>query len=1514
MHLLSDSRFAHHLWIRLAIPSLAAWLWCFCATVPTDGQPPATAEETTPGNDSGLLSSSPKKKGAEDSETGTTLGNQEGRSPLRFRRWFAPIEKIEDWPWGDSRYRPVLREQFETWIASTPSQAWSHLPSEVVVESIQLDATYKEQQFLEGKGRMRIELRSDQPAILFLEPLSMAIDRLRWSNGEEADAGMFRRGDFGVLCPSNGTLLFDWTLNRQEFGDENVSRFSLQMPPSPLIHLNLTLPATIEPTLSEGLILQPENTQKGKRWPISLGGHHQTVLRLKKNPSRASTPLPAIGMRQSITYDLSVQGVEVKSRFHFDKLQPSLFDEVLIELDRALHPISVEYGQTSLQWSIVPSSSDEETVRMLVSIPETESTSVKELQVTAFCALTTDQLWSLPRIRLANENVFWQQTKATLVLSSPLVLRSLKPVLAGQVPSNVIPGGHKNQTYELFYHVPDGRVEVEVGNFLPDLTCATGNDVQLRSNEIASRLVADFSVAEGKRHLIEGVIHAEWTIDSIESVPPGNLAEIYWEPRQNEDGKSHKLSILMKEPVTPENPCRLLVSARRLYPDDYKKLQLTDFSPLHFPEVLSGDHLYSLEATPPLRLETSENGNEPPLEKLSPNDPVVQQRFLESTSLHGLILQDTIANVRKHFHLKIDRPSYSSEIVSRVVARNETLFQSFSFRCLPEATQVDRVFVHFHAPSADGEAPSWKWTLGPEQKPLTEIRRLSRADQARMEIPPGGETWEILLTPSRSGPFELHARSNRPLTPPLGIVLASMPGAVSQQGRVTLEIPESLAIRPHGQILTPIPPEPIEPDRFRKTRAAFQYDPLRSPAEDIAMPLEIHSNRIDLPTQRAWIWHLDLHSHFESKGRVVHLAMISLENRGEEFLNITLPEKIPLENVQQVRIDGRRTGWHLAKDKGETNVEFRLPDHRRFLFIEIEFTQQRSPLKSFHRLTPSFPAFDLPVLNRHWSTWFPKDFRTTSVRSTRSRNDSAAIERSLAEFFFPGMTSRRFHPLKRSSWNELLPFDLQHDRARQIADILASSVGDSEFLNKIASTSKQETTGETAEDPSSQENVSEQVTWGELFVSDAFTEKVLLHPFDESGTSFQLLIDHAALKRIGVFPDTPIPFVRGKSEKIQGLRVLDRAHLSVCIHENTLMITSMNRTAMYSDELLPIMGDHIVKVRDGLLAGEMSETVKDHSQRTYLRATRWAQLEHLERSPWHKQDMMAGFSLETPHWRLLRIDMPETDFEMVIANQKTLYTYWWLAFVGIIILTWRRPLGNPWFLFLVVFASGLCLFFVPLTWKLLLSGICMGACTSLAFWLIRPAPTKSPGPPGRILHRIPIPSASMKQLSPKTFPLVLLHWLIGITFFLLLVLFTVKGAFAQETTSEENPAVSSKEHTLPPYRVFFPVDRNQNPAGPYVYLPESFYHSLTRQVDFAGAGGYHWKIQKARYEGTLSRLPNSETISLESLVATFHLDVSEAQTTIRLPLMPLLPDGATGMAGGRGNLGLRHPRAGRTCA
>ncbi|MBQ2849302.1 MAG: hypothetical protein IJE77_02365, partial [Thermoguttaceae bacterium] len=455
-------------------------------------------------------------------------------SSVPFRFWMAPADKIDRWPWGDEKYYPIRVETFDAWLRATSetNAARPDAPTSNVVSALFLDAKF-ETDALEGTGTFAlsfVDAASSSADAALLPPFSVALssfakladapnaDDDASPKSEKAFVGLYPDSRLYLSAPQNGFYSFRWS-RRGSVAPSGAVSFDFVLPPSPRTELRLTAPADAVVSVSNGFVKPveslapespadadapeaflaadeepvsrlPESTEKAatRTWRVFLGGETQTRLTIAR-----TTPLDArrqIGYRQETSRRLSLEGVEVVSRFSFDR-SPSTLDDATLVFDAPLVPVSVDWNGEKIDVATLPRTTDDETTRLRLRVPkrrDRDQETLGDLAVVAFCPLERKNAsWRLPTVRLESDALFWKETLCRLTVVRPLFLASATPIDAAQTSEPRRARQDDQDVFAFKFFSPTAGVAVDLRTRQTTPTFDSATDCLVSNDEISAK-------------------------------------------------------------------------------------------------------------------------------------------------------------------------------------------------------------------------------------------------------------------------------------------------------------------------------------------------------------------------------------------------------------------------------------------------------------------------------------------------------------------------------------------------------------------------------------------------------------------------------------------------------------------------------------------------------------------------------------------------------------------------------------------------------------------------------------------------------------------------------------------------------------------------------------------------------------------------------------------------------------------------------------------------------------------
>ena len=264
----------------------------------------------------------------------------------------------------------------------------------------------------------------------------------------------------------------------------------------------------------------------------------------------------------------------------------------------------------------------------------------------------------------------------------------------------------------------------------------------------------------------------------------------------------------------------------------------------------------------------------------------------------------------------------------------------------------------------------------------------------------------------------------------------------------------------------------------------------------------------------------------------------------------------------------------------------------------------------------------------------------------------------------------------------------------------------------------------------------------------------------------------------------------------------------------------------------------------------------------------WSVQASLPRSSWQLAD--AGFPNQG--WTASGVAVgsgpgtrrPAVDVTRVrIVHRDFFQAAGWAAFLATAgLMVWwtrRRPL---WCLPLSALWGGVALG-VPATWIPVAGGCFLGSVLAVFLVWLPPSARRAPAPAAAA------PGGSSRIVLASTTTALLV---------ILVVLLTAVTAVAQGVPTP--PAAETGKV----YRVLFPVDDEQQPMEPYVYVPRDFCNELRRETSGGGTVARQWLIAGADYRVVFELDAANPSPQARELVAQYRVRTSRAGVRLVLPI------------------------------
>ena len=1370
----------------------------------------------------------------------------EASDVLRFRRVYAPADRLIEWPRDREKYLPVDQAEFDRLVAAVVGRSGE---PERRIAAAEYRARWTARAMLEGRAELHVPHSGDLPAMIPIAPLGLAIRSPHWAGEPPTPAALGTApGGCVLLVEREGTLEFDWSLAGRA-DPRGTAHFTIELPACPANRLVLDLPEPLAPTVDVGLVrletaAQGEAPPPGlRRWRIELGGNSRCALSVA-TPGE-SAPARWTVLKQSTVYDLTPRGVEVVAEYSLQSGQPGA-GSLRMRVEPPLQLVSVMLGNEPLGW-MRDAATAEDSSAIAVQLPETLPSPTPPLQLRALAPARLEENWLLPRIWPSD--VDWQEGEITILVGAPLVLEHFAPRDCRQSGVGPLPAPRDGQSMRLQCFRPDAGAEVRLAPSEDPVEVSSGATVDVGLGEVRARVVADFRAGGRERFTVEGRVGPQWRVESVESVP----AEAIEDWTVEGGSPQRRLVVRFAKPLAPGRPLRLVITARRLSLGLDRPMAFEEFVPLRL-AGRSTAALVSLAAAEPLRLRAVGPGAPESLEYAALS--AEQQNLLNGA--RGWILRDDAEAAGLRIVPETLAASYTAAV--RVEARvgADRLEEQYTLRCEPRSPRLDRVVVRF-TPARD-QPPRFR-LVGGEDDDLVARRRADGANP--VSAPPtdeagnpaaNGEVWELELSRPMDGPFEIRAERAVPLDRVADVSLASLEDAAAQSGTVEVSRSGAVEVRVDSSRLEAIPVEPVPAGSVQTRCAAYRYYPATSLDSGSPPRLVV---AVDKQIAAAlWVWQLHVQSWYGAAGPSRHVATYRIENAAAEELTLRWPEGLDPADVLAVRVDGRGAAWRLVNaDSGEMAIP--LPPARRFSTVAVHFEMPFAGLGDVGRI--AFPALEPagPVLSRRWTAWLPPGYRLgDDAEGCASPGDNlaGAIVHRLAGPLAREPNRVLFDPLRWSSWSWRGADAARLAAAETLADRLVRAAGALAVSSAAAD-----------------EGV---LTWARL----------LSHPSLQSSDR-TLLVDAVALGELGIAPEHLTPRVEAGEAAEAGADLFDRSELEWLVSPDVALLTSRVQAARWRDHLQPLDTGVGWAVVPGWLARRMRDAAETPAP-SMVPASVWVAQGSSAANPWTTTDPMRPQSADTAGWVAHDRNLPAKGIATADYVRRPSAALWATAATLLVagaVGSARRRFSRRLWVALATIGAVIALS-IPERWApaatAALLGLCVGAVVQV--WRTGRAPADSHG-----------------QFGPRRWLATLgKHWRHGGAVALVATTFwAMAGDARAEGPAEITDSASAVAGRAEPYRVFIPIDDQQQVVGRRYYVPDALYRELHRRAGLTGAEPGGWMLLAAGYRGRLSAQVTDERLGLDMLKAAFDLLVSHSPATIRIPLnrreIGLLPDGAT---------------------
>ncbi|MDO5553675.1 MAG: hypothetical protein Q4G68_07915 [Planctomycetia bacterium] len=1304
---------------------------------------------------------------------------EHGGEVLSWRFWMMPEEKIDQWPWEGGKYYPVKAETFHSWIETI-----EHLqedPNDAPrngLAGVLLSGRVDGCTITDGTGQMQLYVKEELPEAVSLTPFSFACDSFMWDNNEKAEVAARGDGLFRIENPREGQLHFSWSARgrRDSFG--NVI-FDLALPRNPNTEIVLqTLPGFRVET-SCGVVqevpqveLPAEGAVEGRQgeeesdsppdpdatvvpplrtWRLHCGGAGKVQINVIPL-TRETDLLQRTGVSQNISCRVSLEGLEIASRFSFEPSE-TLLDELHIRLESPLTLLSMEWEHVNEKSTVLAKAQSRTGTEYVTQFQSSERVPAV-LNVVASCpwselpgmyevlsqqlptndgaeADLADALFChLPRVELTSDKVFWKETQVRIAVVRPLVVTDFQLHDTVTAWNTLTPPEDNVKLYLFKYTSPSGSIE-----FLPALLNGkirfdSVTQSMYSPEEIVSTTTLRLQSEQSNVNTMDLEISRGWEIDSILSA---EKRQILWETFPADQDGNYAIRLLLKRTLRKGEPLQIVLTSRRAAEAE-QLLPLEVLSPLRLTNIYTGIHWLLLNTELPWQLTITDRSGHPwHASDYSKGHPLLRGSFQANNT--DIVVPLGNESVGVVVRLEKMKPNYTAHITGRVRLEGESFQEKWNIECTPATgSRVDRLLVAMNrmeeeagtdrdeSPSSERDMSSdWSWQLAAETDQTIEARLLGDDEKRSQELPVDLDIWELQLLTSRSVPFEVIMTRSRASVAETDIPLVTLPEIAQEKAELVVESPlsELVTLTPSRLQSTVIAPS--QPGEYGSVQHGFRYDPdllkESTPQNLVRLVAKIHSKE-DVPVATreqplAWCWFLRFDSQHDTKGIVRNHASYHIENHGRTACVFTLPEGVEESSVHAVWVDDHRVTWYPERRDGKHALRVFLPAGKRYVHLFLEYFFADSPLTNREYIRPGIARIDMPVLSGSWGLWLPPEWNAEckgykSGRSASDRGDglpgffqSSGTEmiRSVATDFVTRLGNETF-------CTRLL-------RNRGAAGPLVSGQSEVEPVPVVS--------GEPGPLAAGVASGTAVVTWGDVLTNPLFTAGLGTEALQEE--NFHILIDRYSLGRFCIRPSTPLAWPGNATLLGNGLALLDAASLSVVfLSARDVFVTSNAWCIRNRMHLQSLYGNQVWLVNNPMFAESIRKRVEEGVSPDVISARHWNETTEATQSPWLPSWRRMRTLSSVPGWNNYEFPTVDYDLSVRIANRYRMTIHEWLLFITIFVATCRKPRAGsniPVVLVTVIGAVLVATTFWQTTFLMPLYGLLYGAICSLAFYIIR---------------------------------------------------------------------------------------------------------------------------------------------------------------------------------------------------
>ena len=901
-----------------------------------------------------------------------------GQPPvIAYRRVFVPSDAPSKWSTGNDKYLPVESRDFDAWT----TDASRHVAFARIVKA-EYQARFDGERLLDGHAIWKIEADGELPVILPLDELSFIVDSATWRDDTNTPArlgwwslGIGKPLAYGLQITRSGELNVDWHTLKATNSDEHVE-YPFHLPNAAASHFALDISASKMPTLSGAIVLSSEEFSSTtstnlsgaklaqaapsdwRRWIWAVGGPTPLSLRIDDGPGIRPAGPPAATFHEDVRYYVTNQGldVEFQLRCHADNSGPTELDLMLAS---GATIISVTAGDHPLAWHLVEGAA-EDSKHVKVELPCSTNADDVTLVIKAWDTPVLNQSWGLPIVQVAN--AFWTSGSMTLTVDDNFRIESLATngcTQSGIHRDEMAPGQPSILDFEPF--APTASVEMRLGTRPPSAQMRTATSLQIGGRTINGRIAAQLKVDRGDLQTVYATLQPGWTVDAVETIPSESLGQWHVDAR---DGV-RRLEVRLNHAARWSDPLTMVVAGARQLDEPIESLSRAALEPLQWQNIEVEKNLLQLQTSGRYDLKPS-----PALSAISATDISDDDRQLSAAPDEGQWFDLSSSPPTANVGLTPTSVAYDAEIEYDATLRGDRLQQAYRVQCRPRGGGIDQVLVYYSEPL--GTQPRWEDTLSHER---ISAERMPDNDPRLGGLPPGGELWNLRLRRLYACPFTLAATVDSIWTERRPVSLISIPDAVLQLGRASIQSTKDGNPAVAVQAMRPAPLPLISHSssahaEMARTCAIYRYEPVHFYQAGPIPRMWLGPVSAGLNVPDVVISHAKIDSFYVADGSGVHRAALYVQSTGARKLKLKLPDGVQLASVQ---LDSHSVPPSAIVTNG-SDLQIALPDRFERGLLIVELRSAGAPLTGQPQIAAPLPANSIPILSGEWNLSVPREF------------------------------------------------------------------------------------------------------------------------------------------------------------------------------------------------------------------------------------------------------------------------------------------------------------------------------------------------------------------------------------------------------------------------------------------------------------------------------------------------------------------------------------------------------------